>query len=220
MDKTILNDNQIRVLDAVSQSRELCDFFYLTGGTALAEFYLRHRLSEDLDFFSESEFDVAGINAFLAKNKSKLGIKKIDFQRSFNRNLYFLDFKDGSVKMEFTYFPFPRIEKKRKHGALNIDSAIDIAVNKIFTVYQNPRSRDFIDLYCINKSFGFDIGGLVKKAKVKFDFHVDSLQLGSQFLKVRVLKDYPTMAIDIKNDDWQNYFEIEAQKLKSRIIKP
>lgn len=27
-------------------------FFYLTGGTALAEFYLGHRRSYDLDFFT------------------------------------------------------------------------------------------------------------------------------------------------------------------------
>ncbi|MFH1233514.1 MAG: nucleotidyl transferase AbiEii/AbiGii toxin family protein [Patescibacteria group bacterium] len=29
----------------------MCSNFYLTGGTALAEFYLHHRLSEDLIFF-------------------------------------------------------------------------------------------------------------------------------------------------------------------------
>ena len=29
--------------------------FYLTGGTALAEFYLGHRLSFDLDFFTAEE---------------------------------------------------------------------------------------------------------------------------------------------------------------------
>jgi predicted nucleotidyltransferase component of viral defense system len=33
-------------------------FFYLTGGTALAAYYLRHRLSEDLDFFAEKEFEL------------------------------------------------------------------------------------------------------------------------------------------------------------------
>ena len=29
--------------------------FYLTGGTALAAFYLQHRLSEDLDIFTREE---------------------------------------------------------------------------------------------------------------------------------------------------------------------
>jgi len=31
--------------------------FYFSGGTALAYYYLEHRKSEDLDFFSEVEFD-------------------------------------------------------------------------------------------------------------------------------------------------------------------
>ena len=31
------------------------DSFYLTGGTALSAFYLRHRRSDDLDFFTSTE---------------------------------------------------------------------------------------------------------------------------------------------------------------------
>jgi len=30
-----------------------------------------------------------------------------------------------------------------------VDSMLDIAVNKIFTIYQKARARDFIDLYFI-----------------------------------------------------------------------
>lgn len=29
--------------------------FYLTGGTALSEFYLQHRYSDDLDFFTRKD---------------------------------------------------------------------------------------------------------------------------------------------------------------------
>lgn len=37
---------------------EFKEIFYLTGGTALSVFYLKHRLSEDLDFFTEEENQV------------------------------------------------------------------------------------------------------------------------------------------------------------------
>ena len=47
----ILTPFQSAFLKAFSQS-PLNDRFYLTGGTALAAFYLQHRLSEDLDFFT------------------------------------------------------------------------------------------------------------------------------------------------------------------------
>lgn len=218
MAKTILSDNQRKILETISRNKEICDRFYLTGGTTLAEYYLKHRLSEDLDFFSENEFDVQGISVFFAKNKKALGIKKVDFQQSFNRNLFFLYLKDDIVKTEFTFFPFPRIEKKDKIDSLFIDSLIDIAVNKIFTIYQNPRSRDFIDLYLIIKKTDWEIEDLIKKAKVKFDWHIDYLQLGSQFLLAKKVKDYPRMIAKIKNTDWQNFFIKEAKKFDKKIF--
>ena len=54
MGKTILTPNQCNFLELASQRPEITKHYYLTGGTALAEFYLRHRLSEDIDLFIES----------------------------------------------------------------------------------------------------------------------------------------------------------------------
>ncbi len=218
MAKTILSFNQIKILEAISKDKTLCQDFYLTGGTALAEYYLKHRLSEDLDFFSEREFDPQAISVFFAKNKKSLGIKKVDFQQSFNRNLFFLYLKNDIIKTEFTYFPFPRIEKKIKENKLFIDSLADIAVNKLFTIYQKPRSRDFIDLYLILKKTGWQIENLVKKAKIKFDWHIDYLQLGSQLLLTEKVKDFPRMLIKLENKTWQNFFLEQAKKFNSKIL--
>ena len=165
MARTILSPNQTRLLEIIADDKEICHCFYLTGGTALAEFYLHHRLSEDLDFFSENEFDVQAVSVFFKKNKKIIGFGKIDYQQSFNRNLFFVDFAGDIVKAEFTYFPFTEIQPKTEIGDLRIDGALDIAVNKIFTIYQNPRARDFIDVYCLHGEFGFAVGDLAKKAK-------------------------------------------------------
>ena len=108
--KTILSKNQIKILNLLGQETAVAKNFYLTGGTALAEFYLQHRLSEDLDFFSETEFNPQDISVILKKITKNAGIKKIDFQQSFNRNLFFLELKNDVIKTEFTYFPFPEIE--------------------------------------------------------------------------------------------------------------
>lgn len=218
MAKTILSDNQIKILEAISNDDEICQFFYLTGGTALAEYYLQHRLSEDLDFFSAKEFDIQAINIFFAKNKKLLRIKKVDIQQSFNRNLIFLYLKNDIIKIEFTYFPFPRIEKKIKRNKLFVDSLEDIAVNKLFTIYQKPRSRDFIDLYLIIKKTGWKIADLIKKAKIKFDWHIDYLQLGSQFTLVETVKDYPRMILKLKNEEWQKFFIDQAKSFSGKII--
>lgn len=218
--KTILSANQQKLLKIIGNNKNICRYFYLTGGTALAEFYLRHRLSEDLDFFSEEEIDSQTVFSFLKSIQKLAGIKKIDAQQSFNRNLFFLRLQDGDViKTEFTYFPFLRIEKKNKIGNLFVDSLFDIAVNKVFTIYQKPRSRDFIDLYLILQTKKWDVADLIKKAKIKFDWHIDFLQLASQFLQAKEVKDYPKMIAELKPKAWQKFFEEEAKKLKAQIVK-
>ena len=218
--KSILSKNQKDILTIISKDKSICDNFYLAGGTALAEFYLHHRLSEDLDFFSENEFEPQNISVFLEKIKKEAKIKKVEFQQSFNRNLFFLDLMDGDmIKTEFTYFPFARIEKKEKIGDLYIDSLLDIAVNKVFTIYQKPRSRDFIDLYFIlKKDKKLSLGDLVKKAQIKFDNYLDPIQLGAQYMKAKELKDFPKMLADIKENIWQDFFINEAKKFSDRII--
>ena len=217
----ILSTNQRNLLAIISKDKLICDNFYLTGGTALAEFYLRHRLSEDLDFFSENEFEPQDISIFFKKVKKEGKIRKVEYQQSFNRNLFFLNLIDGDkIKAEFTYFPFARIEKKEKIGNLHIDSLLDIAVNKVFTIYQNPRSRDFIDLYFIlKKDKNLSLNDLVKKTQIKFDNYLEPIQLGAQYIKVKELKDFPRMLIDIKKDVWQDFFINEAKKLSTKILK-
>lgn len=39
----------------------------------------------------------------------------------------------------------------------------------------------------------WSILGLAKKARIKFDTHIDPLQLGSQLLQSKEAKDYPRM---------------------------
>ncbi|MDP2630997.1 MAG: nucleotidyl transferase AbiEii/AbiGii toxin family protein [Candidatus Uhrbacteria bacterium] len=160
---SILSVNQQRLLTLLSEDEHICQTFYLSGGTALAEFYLHHRFSEDLDFFSEEEFESEGVSAVLKKIQKAAGVLSVRYEQSFNRNLFFLELEKDEIKTEFTYFPFPRMEQKKKIGNLSIDSLIDIAVNKIFTIYQKPRSRDYIDLYFIMKRESWVIADLVKK---------------------------------------------------------
>jgi hypothetical protein len=212
---SILSDNQKNVLAVLSKEKVIVDNFYLSGGTALAEFYLHHRLSEDLDFFSEKEFDPGAISVILKKIQKNAGIKSVKYEQSFNRSLFFLELKDDFIKTEFTYFPFPQIEPSKKPNELGIDSLLDIAVNKIFTIHQNPRSRDFIDLYLILKTKPeWTIDELMNKAHSKFDNYLDPLQLSSQFVKVKTLKDYPKMISDIPDEEWQE----KAVRWRVRVV--
>ncbi|MBI4037051.1 nucleotidyl transferase AbiEii/AbiGii toxin family protein [Candidatus Daviesbacteria bacterium] len=193
--------------------------FYLSGGTALVGFYIPYRYSEDLDFFSEEEIKIEGIITFLKSIKNNLGFESIDFNTSFNRNLFFLKFPNETLKLEFTYYPFKQLNTSKEEFGIKIDSIEDIAVNKIFTIYQNPRSRDFIDLYMIINKYNFTIKDLIKNAKIKFDWHVDPLKLGAQFLLAKDLKDYPRLVDQLNEKEWQSFFIEEAMKLSEEIIE-
>ncbi len=220
MASKILTTLQKNFIELFSKIKGLKSRFYLTGGTALAAYYLNHRYSEDLDFFSLNQVDILEINVFLKKIKTGLQIKKTDFQQSFNRNLFFLHTKKEILKVEFTYFPFEQIEKPIQKDGILIDSITDIAVNKAFTILQNPRARDFIDLHFILEKYkALSLPKILKLARGKFDAQIDPLQLGTQLLKSKDIQDLPRMLQKIDHQQWRSFFINQAKLLSKEIFK-
>ena len=223
MEKTILTPKQLEFLELVKVDTQITKRFYLTGGTALAGFYLKHRLSEDIDFFTEEkEVDQKLIEAYLQKISDFLSIKKINRSVFMGLVSYFLIYKDSSkLKVDFNYYPFPKIEKGLKFGKLQIDSIRDIAANKVHTIFINPRDRDYIDLYFIMKSGSFKLDQLIIDAKAKFDWDIDRLTLVSQLLRVKEIKilETPKILVPFNKKDMERFFIEEAKKLGSSILK-
>ncbi len=221
MEKTLLTANQQQFLSVVDKNPSLYTHFYFTGGTCLSEYYLQHRFSEDLDFFSENEFNSTDISSLLKKEQKNIGYKEIDFQQSFNRNIYQIIYNNSDIlKVEFTYFPFQRIDTTSKKNNIFIDSLKDIAVNKVFTIMQNPRGRDFYDIYFILKKHPeWLMEDLLKLARIKFDFRIDYLQFGANLLKVETLKDDPILSDKIDHNEIQLFFLEESKKIKDKFIQ-
>jgi len=216
----ILTSLQQDFIALFAKNRYFKDYFYLTGGTALAAYYLHHRYSEDLDFFSLKEVGLLEVDAFLQEVKTPLKIVKTDFQQTFNRNIFFLHTKKEILKVEFTYFPFEQLEKPERKDGILIDNIVDIAVNKTFTIFQNPRARDFIDLYLILKERKeLFLSKLVKMARSKFDSQIDPIQLGAQLLKSKDIQDLPRMIKKINHQQWRVFFTNQAKSLSDQIFK-
>jgi len=219
-EKSILNKYQKKFLELIAKEKYFTQRFYLTGGTALAEFYLRHRISEDLDFFSEKEVNPVPIIRFLKEKAKILNLEKYDTRRIRGLYTFFLHFKDKNIlKVDFSYYPFPRIEKGVKFGNLKINSIYDIGVDKVHTVVLQPRARDFIDIYFIVKEKNYDFYDLLMKAKAKFDWDITPLELGTRLLEASKLTDYPRMLKKINHKEWKKFFVNEAKKLKKEIFK-
>ncbi|MFH1258311.1 MAG: nucleotidyl transferase AbiEii/AbiGii toxin family protein [Elusimicrobiota bacterium] len=220
-EKSILTDNQKKVLEAISKEKYFVEKFYLAGGTALAEFYLKHRLSEDIDLFSEKhEIDPVTISRFFENKSKTLQIKKIETKRVFGLYSFFLHFLHHEIlKVDFNYYPFPRIEKGVKFNQLEIESIYDIAVDKVHTVVMKPRARDFVDIYFVIEEKGYGFRELLMQAKAKFDWDISLIDLGARFVEAAKLTDYPYMLKKIDHKKWQSFFLEEAKKLKNEIFE-
>lgn len=219
MSNNILTKKQIDFIKFVASNDYLNRTFYLSGGTAINAFYIPYRLSDDLDFFSELEFDPQQVVYHIDKAKKQLKIEKIDYNQSLNRNIFFLHYNEKEeVKAEFTYYPFSPIYKPSNFMGIKVDSLTDIGANKIHTIYSNPRCRDFLDLYQIIKKENTPFESLLDLCQQKFGVKLDVIQLSAQLLECKNLKDYPNLLTEIDNKVWQNFFLEVISKLKSRYI--
>lgn len=218
--QTILTTDQKKFLDFIGQHPSITKKFYLTGGTALAEFYLKHRYSEDLDFFSEESVDPLEVETFFKDAQRALKFRPQIVRQTYNRNVYELKYPgDRFLKVEFNYYPFPRIEAAKKFGKLLVDSVYDIAVNKAHTILQHPRARDYVDVFFITHRYEYSFNRLIKDSRNKFDWSVDPIQLARNLRKIDTVADWPRMIKPLNKTKLKHFFHDLAMSLEDKILK-
>ncbi len=165
--------------------------FYLTGGTALSLFYLKHRKSNDLDFFTNNPELILPFSYNLEE-----GLKKINCATQRQRGLHsFVELmvtknNDSTIINLAQDAPY-RIEPLKQfpqYPKLNVDSLTDIAANKLLALFGRAALRDFIDVYfLINKKY-VDSKEMVSNAKQK-DPGFDLYWLGVALERINTFKD-------------------------------
>ena len=165
--------------------------FYLTGGTALSLFYLKHRKSNDLDFFTNNPELILPFSYNLEE-----GLKKINCATQRQRGLHsFVELmvtknNDSTIIHLAQDAPY-RIEPLKQfpqYPKLNVDSLTDIAANKLLALFGRAALRDFIDVYfLINKKY-VDFQEMVSNAKQK-DPGFDLYWLGVALERINTFKD-------------------------------
>lgn len=221
MGQTILTPKQSQFLERIQVEPEITKRFYLTGGTALSAFYLHHRLSYDIDLFTENEeVDQKLVEVFLKTISPQLDVIQIKRSQFMGLFSYSLVYKDhDELKVDFSYYPFPRIQEGTSFKKLQIDSVYDIAVNKIHTIFTRPRSRDYLDLYFIMSQYKYPLDKLIMDAKIKFDWHIDKMTLASQFIRVKDVDESSLVVVPFDKKEMEKFFLSQAQLLKSGIFK-
>lgn len=120
--------------------------FVLAGGTALA-LYLGHRISMDLDFFSEHPFST---DTLMSKIQ-KAGLTPEVLQESQGT----LNLLVNRVKVSVHHYPYPFSENTREWNGILISGLTDIAAMKVIAISQRGAKRDFADLYFLLQDLPF-----------------------------------------------------------------
>ena len=133
----VLQPSTLELLKSL-QTKNYLDNFYLAGGTALALYY-GHRVSIDIDIFSNTDFDTAGM------------LESI--QQDYNIQLFFtaentIKGSINSVNIDIIAHKYPQLKEPIINDNLRLLSEPDILAMKLNAIsISGQRSKDFIDIY-------------------------------------------------------------------------
>ncbi len=209
----ILTDFQKEALRALSEHPHFADY-YLTGGTALSAFYLKHRYSEDLDFFTESPGGVARAETIVRSLADKLGLRLTmgrRFQTLFECSAH--NQKGETIEMDFALDMPGRLKPMRPREAfgVDLDNAEDISCNKLSALYERAEPKDFVDIYFIVQDI-LPFRELWEKSRLKYP-SLDAYGLAVAFSKVKSLDILPRMVRPIALEMLRSFFLERASEL-------
>jgi hypothetical protein len=131
------------------------DMFYLTGGTALTEFYLAHRKSFDLDIFTtEKALVIPFSHTFEDEIKKVFQIKVIRRLETFVE--FEVSGKDEKTRVQIAIdSPFRFENPVDSDIGIKVNDYTDLIVDKLLAFFGRAEPRDAVDLFFILKDEDF-----------------------------------------------------------------
>ena len=129
--------------------------FYLAGGTALY-YYLKHRYSIDLDFFTQKNIDFREFHQNFLPEEIKTISKDT------------IHAKVKEVNVSFFFYPYPLLKMFSHLNSLKLASLEDILCMKINAIILRGSRKDFIDVYFIMKNLKMKSDEVIKLFVKKF----------------------------------------------------
>ncbi len=185
--------------------------FFLTGGTALAAFYLYHRVSDDLDLFSLNPVDFAEID-FWIRSTWQSACSKI------KESPNFLSFLIRETKVDLVIDPLSNKKDRimvrfENEHSIHIDNIINIASNKFSCIVSRTEPKDYIDIFFLFKIFpDLKLEDVYKSARLKDAIFDDPPTAGFQLEEgISFLKENPLLLPKIKRgfdmNEFMKFFE-------------
>lgn len=213
---SILTFEQRKFLTAFFSS-PLKDKFFLTGGTALAEFYLQHRLSQDLDLFTlDQKLDFDFVNTEINKIAQRLNyqVKHKVSSATFLQSIFYDQKK--TIKVDVVKDVPVHFGKVRQIKGWQIDSLENIAVGKLLAIFGRTDPKDFIDFYFLIKKKRLKFANLFKKAKQK-DLGLNEFYLANMFAEVENLRYFPKTLKHFDKNKLQKFYLDFSRRLFLKI---
>jgi Nucleotidyl transferase AbiEii toxin, Type IV TA system len=141
--------------------------FFLTGGGALAGFHLRHRATDDLDFFTGEASAFERGPHVLADVAAELGASMVVRQETTGFHRYFLSRGDEGVIVDLVHDRVPQlhVEKEQRDG-IAVDLPEEILANKLTTIASRSEIRDLVDVMTLERA-GYSLDEALKGALEK-----------------------------------------------------
>ncbi len=146
--KGIISNFQTELLSSFSRIKD-ADNFYLTGGTALAEFFFAHRKSFDLDIFTvEKQLIIPFSRVVEEELKETYNVLVI---RRFETLVEYEIARDQEkVKLQIAYdTPFRFGPPEDSELGIKVNDFKDLIVDKLLAFFRRSEPRDAVDLYFI-----------------------------------------------------------------------
>jgi len=140
---------------------------YLTGGAALAGYYLGHRLTDDLDLFSPPGPDLGEVARALNEAAQSAGAAVDPLQQYTDFRRFLARRGDERCLVDLVIDRAPMIELvKPCFGKVRVDTLREIAANKICTLISRSEIKDLVDLRAL-LGVGVDLAQAFDDAETK-----------------------------------------------------
>lgn len=132
--------------------------FFLTGGTALAEYYLGHRLSYDLDLFTGEADLIIPFSYQVEQAGSRAGLE-IAVVRRFASFVEFRVSRGESVlKVDLALdTPFRFAPAELGDAGVKVNDFQDIQADKTLAFFGRAEPRDAVDLYFLLRKTPYEV---------------------------------------------------------------
>jgi len=189
---------------------DLAQTFYLTGGAALAAFYLHHRESLDIDLFSREPFDAKKVVRLV----NSVAEGPVVPHRVHDRYEFAVPIAGEVLRVEFMHYDFDLVAPSgRAYLGIRVDSLRDILANKLSAILERSEPKDYVDILFLLRHPDLSLATGIEDCRKKFGWPGLEHVLQTSFLRATTIAQLPATDPPLSAAELQGFFRELAKTL-------